>query len=192
MSFSKICITQGLLAQAATGQPDAGGYEVLWAVILLAVALVLLIVEVFVPSGGIVGLFAAVALVAGIVMMFRVNTTLGLISAIFVLIALPFVLGFVLKLWPHTPIGRRLVLANPVRPLNKLEDQSSSMAASDPQALVGQRGKAITDLHPVGTCLIQDQRRECLADGQIIRAGSTVQVISADGMQIKVRPDDQT
>jgi len=40
----------------------------------------------------------------------------------------------------------------------------------------------------VGTCLLREQREQCLAVGSMIEAGTRVRVVAADGMQIKVKP----
>ncbi len=159
--------------------------QALWAIVLLAVALLLVFAEVLVPSGGVLGFLAAICLIGGVVLMFRVDTTLGLVSAIIAVIALPFVLGFAMKIWPNTPIGRRLILQSTQRDANPDSD-----AAPDTDDLVGAAGISLTELRPVGTCLINGRRLDCLADAGVIEPDQPVRVISVDGMQIKVRVDD--
>ena len=158
--------------------------RVIAAVILIAVALIFFFAEVFVPSGGLLGLLAAAALIAGIVALFQVDTTAGMIGLILSLIAIPFLLAFALKIMPNTVIGRMLTLKNPPPPDDK-------QAASDNEALTGATGKAITDLRPVGTCLINGKRMDCIADGSMVEAGQSVRVVLVDGMQVKVRLDEQ-
>ena len=166
-----------------------------WAVALLGVALVLFFVEIFIPSGGLIGFAAAAALVAGIVMMFRVNTTLGLVSAIVALTWLPFFFALALKLWPNTPLARLLLLKNEPRPADAFDgvggEPHSLVAATGESRLLGLTGEAITDLRPVGLCLLEGQRVECLADAGLIRAGTPVRVVAVDGMHVKVRPQDE-
>jgi len=153
--------------------------QVIMAVILLAVALLLLFAEVLIPSGGLLGFLAAVALISGVVLMFRVDTTMGLAFALVAIIAVPFVIGFAMKILPNTPIGRLLILKSPKRDVKVRDD------------LVGTKGTAISDLHPVGICMINGQREECLADTGVIEAGAHVCVVFSDGMQIKVRVDEE-
>ena len=173
-----------LLAQAAPNQPAAGPNYAAWGVILLGIALALFFVEVIVPSGGIIGFLSACCMIAGIVMLFKFDTTLGLIGAILSLIAVPFLFAFAIKVWPNTPIARMLMLKNPPR------QDAQDDAGVPPDQLVGKQGKAMTDLRPVGTCLIDGQRKQCLAVTGLIRSGSAIRVVSADGMEIKVRADD--
>lgn len=160
-----------------------------WAVLLLAIALALLFAELFVPSGGVISFFAACSLILGIVMLFKVDTKLGLVGAIVVLLATPFLFAAAIKIWPNTPIARLLLLKNVSS--RGLQDQgvAGHDATEIAQAMVGQTGKALTDLRPVGTCLIGGQRTECLGDGSLILAGTPVRVISADGMHVKVKAE---
>ncbi len=181
------------LAQAATGQPPANSQNyAIWAVILLGVAVVLFFTEIIVPSGGVLGFCSTISLIAGIVLLFKINTTLGLIGAIIAMIALPFLFAFAIKVWPHTPIAQMLLLRSPPRPdVNAANDHASPI----PTDLVGRNGSALTDLHPVGTCLIDGQRVQCLAETCLIRSGTPVRVIAADGIAVKVRslkPDTES
>jgi len=186
-SFLTSFLAQSLapLAQVGTSPTPNDESYAIWAIILIGVAFVLFFLEVFVPSGGLIGFLSAVSLVAGIVMLFRINTTLGLISAIVSLIAVPFLFFFALKLWPNTPIAQLLLLKNASK--NQAETQEDPTHNESPDSLVGASGQAITDLHPVGTCLINGHRQQCLAQDGMISRNSRVRVVSADGMEIKVR-----
>lgn len=161
---------------------------IIWAIICLAVALVLFLIEIFIPSGGLIGLAAGAALITGIILLFQVNTTLGLIGAIVSLVALPFIIGFGLKVAPNTPLLRLMTLQTPgVRAADARSLERGDAAGEADAVLLGQEGVTVTDLRPVGTCMIAGRRRECLSDGGIIRAGTKVRVVLTDGMQIKVR-----
>jgi membrane-bound ClpP family serine protease len=160
----------------------------IWAAIFLGVALILFFVELFIPSGGLIGLGAAASLVTGIVLLFQVNTTLGLASALVAMVAVPFLFAIAIKIWPNTPIARMLQLKNPP-PLNELDGGlAGPSGAAGPR--LGDKGSALTDLRPVGTCLIGGQRTECLAETGVIRAGTPVVVVAVDGMQTKVRAEE--
>lgn len=164
-----------------------GNDYVIWAIVFLAVAAALFVIEVFVPSGGLLGFFAATSLVAGLVLLFKVDTTLGLLGALVTVISVPFFLAMAIRIWPNTPIARLLTLKNEPRP--GLGEHGVAGVSTDgaTNALQGQRGKSLTDLRPVGTCLINGQRVECLAETGMIRSGKTVEVIWVDGMTVKVK-----
>ncbi|MCC7204024.1 MAG: hypothetical protein IT441_03010 [Phycisphaeraceae bacterium] len=155
---------------------------VLWAVLCLAIAFILFFIEIFIPSGGLLGILSFSALVGGIALLFKVDTTVGLIGAIAALLAIPFLFAMAIKIWPNTPLFKYILLKTPSTP-----PPPAAGDAPDPVS-VGDRGRTLTALRPVGTCLINHQRLECLADGRIIEAGMDIEVVGVDGMQIKVQP----
>ncbi len=187
-----------MLAQAAGQAAPAGsaggdGAYLAWALALLAVALALFVVEMFVPSGGLIGLLSALSLIGGIVLMFWEDTAFGLVAVVVVLFALPFAVGLALKVMPSTPFIRALTLGDP----DPGEDDDAAGHADaglgvvgvgpHDHPLVGKTGKAVTNLRPVGVVVIEGRREECLAHGGMIESGQTVRVVSVDGMQIKVK-----
>jgi membrane-bound ClpP family serine protease len=202
----------GAATGSASAQPNPNQAAYLtWGLICLAVAVILFILEVFVPSAGIIALSASAALVAGIVLLFLNNSTLGIAAAIAALVALPFFFIGLLRLWPNTPIFRLLLLKNApgqtVVP-SEAPTRSGGFAGGSGGGTsgggqsggpgnpgnpgnpgVGQRGKAISDLRPVGTCLIDGKRVECLAEGGMIPVGAKVRVTSVQGMEVKVREE---
>ncbi len=170
-------------------QQPASNTLLIWAIVMIAVAVTLFIVEVFVPSGGIIAAVSALCLVIGIVMLFGVNTWVGLAASGASLIAIPFFVAFLLKIWPHTPIGRRLMLAEDEDEEDAALMRPNPSAKSNPVS-VGAVGQALTDMRPVGSCLFDGKRIECLSTRGVIPAGAKVEVIDAGGMEIKVRAVD--
>ncbi len=181
-----------LLAQVPPGQPTPGNNSelLIWAIVLLGMALAFFLAELFVPSGGLLGACAALCLIGGVVMLFRIDTTVGLIGAIVSLIAIPIAFMGSLYIWPSTPIGRALTLGANDEDENSAYDGQAPLSAPQhaPDVAVGTLGKTLTDLRPVGTCLFDGKRQECLAETGVIGKGTQVKVITADGMQLKVRP----
>ena len=176
-----------LLGQAASSPGGDDSQYVLWAILLLVGALVLFFMELFIPSGGLLGLCSAVSMIVGIVFLFKVDTTLGLVCAIISLASIPFLFAFALKLWPNTPLARLLILETPSPAGHEPVPLDPGPTPGD---LVGKSGQALTDLHPVGTCLIEGYRLDCLAEAGLIPSGSRVRVMSVTGKQIRVRAED--
>jgi membrane-bound ClpP family serine protease len=56
------------------------------------------------------------------------------------------------------------------------------------EELVGQRGRAITDLRPSGTALIGQERIDVVSESAWIEEGTEVEVVSAEGYRHVVRP----
>lgn len=185
-----------ILAQTTPAAATGDGSYLAWALALLTIAVALFFVEVFVPSGGLLAIASTVALISGITLMFWEDTTFGTVTLLVVLLALPFALAMMIRIMPSTPFFRMLTLGDP-RGDDAQDPDDEDAADADrgtPQPgplghpLVGKTGKAMTDLRPVGTVLLDGQREECLAQGGMIEAGTTVRVVAVDGLQIKVRP----
>lgn len=177
-------LMSALVLAQTTANPPSDQTLIVWSVLLLGAAMALFVIETFVPSGGIIGITAAVCLIAGIVLLFGVDTTYGLIASTVALLALPFLVAFTLKMWPHTPIGRALMLKD------QQDDSGEAEHRHPPAAVgpsVGDTGRAVTWLRPVGMCVINNRREECLAVGGTIEPNAQVRVVAVDGMHIKVK-----
>src|SRR5690349_3754798 len=82
----------------------------LWAALLLLLGMVLVLMEVFVPSAGILGFLSVTSILAGIGLAFyNGGLTIGFGFLFGTAIVLPIVLGLAFRWFPETPIGRRLL-----------------------------------------------------------------------------------
>jgi membrane-bound serine protease (ClpP class) len=160
--------------------------KLIWGLGLLGAAVLLLVLEVFVPSGGAI-LFTACAVgVAGVVCMWMADPLWGVLSLVFMVIAGPTVFFYGLSLWRHTPLGRKMIgeLTEEEVEKRRLEE----LHARDEQLkLVGVEGTAATDLRPVGVVLINGKRYDALAELGLIPAGTRVRVTVVESNQLKVR-----
>lgn len=159
----------------------------LWGFGLLAAAVLIFIVELFLPTGGILGVVAAVAAVAGCIAFWRVGVWWGAGSTLFVLTSAPLAFNFALKVMPHTPVGRALILGDEEDESQRraVESQRESEAA---RAIIGAVGTALTPLRPVGAAEIEGQRIEVLAEGGPIDAGAKIRITGIVDNQVRVRP----
>lgn len=162
--------------------------HLIWGAGLLAGSLLLLFVEVFIPSGGLIALLAGGAAIAGIWQLFLYDTVWGMIGIIGVLFMAPVVISFGLKVLPSTPIGRKLFFGDSSPDADERQREEATAERDSMHALVGMEGEAATDLHPVGVVRLDGQRYDALAEGAFVDAGTKVRVTVADGMQLKVRP----
>ena len=85
----------------------------MWPVTLLLVGIALICLEIFVPSAGLLGVLAAVAVVSSIVLAFSHSMVAGTLFLLVATIAVPIVVAIAIKSWPHTPIGRLLLIKRP-------------------------------------------------------------------------------
>jgi membrane-bound ClpP family serine protease len=163
----------------------------IWAIALLGAAILLMVLELFVPSGGVLGVLSAAATITGVVFMFIHDVTWGVITLGAVLVLGPMAIAFGLKVFPHTPVGKRLILGGNITEEDRIRQrQAEDARRAELLGLVGATGKAMTDLRPVGVVIIDGKRHDALAEGPWIGAGSTVRVSVVDGTQIKVRKAD--
>jgi len=157
-----------------------------WGVGLLALMFVLLLVELFLPTGGLLGTSALIAGLAGLVCLFRYDTAWGFSGLLATVILLPAFAGFAFRIWPSTPMGRRIIGA----PTEEALEESQLQELKEKErlaALVGREGMVITTLRPVGVVEIDGVRHDALAETMFVQSGSRVKVVYADGSQIKVR-----
>lgn len=156
----------------------------IWGLILLAAAFAVVVIDLFVPSAGILVAVALVLSIVGVVCLFRYDTVWGVIGSLLVIIGGPalFVVGF--KLMPHTPMGRKLILGAD----QDSEDAPPPNPSAGLQGLIGSEGTVLSDLRPVGTVRIGDRKFEAVSETTLIRAGSAVRVTGADGLNLRVRP----
>lgn len=187
-----------LLAQSASSAAVDPTYLV-WGIVLIAVAAALFVCEVLLPTGGLLGGLSAAAVIAGVVMIFQVNTTLGLISTIVTLLATPFLLMYALKVWPDTPFARWVILKDPEaadRDGPHADQRGSGggvREGSDAAGLhVGSRGRTLTDLRPVGVCVLDGQRLECFAHRGAMDRDTAVKVVRIEGGAVYVAPEQAT
>lgn len=162
--------------------------SLVWGLGFLALGLIVLVIDIFVPTFGVLALVSAGSAVTGVVLLFTYSATWGLVGTTLVLIGAPVVFFLGLQIMPNTPIGRRLVLGNP-RPDEEGEDAPPPAAPGDAlKDLIGSEGVVVTDLRPVGTIRLGEERMDALAETTVLKAGSKVKVVGVvDGRLLKVR-----
>jgi len=155
---------------------------------LIAASLLLIVVEVFVPSGGLIAITAGIAALVGVIsLLFRYDPWWGLMGLIALMVIGPAALGFALKVWPNTPLGRKMLLGDTTEDQLEAQRQQERSERDALQALVGAEGVAMTDLRPVGAVRIDGTRYDALAEVGVIAAGTKVRVTKVEFNQIKVR-----
>ena len=152
--------------------------------LLLLAGLGVMVLEVFVPSGGILGFASVAALLAGIVTAFvALGPLAGLVAVAVVLVAAPALLGLALKVFPETPLGRR-VMPPPPDAAELVPDADRRRRA---RALVGRTGRVGGDLVPWGRVEIEGDQFDAVSEGGPIDAGAAVEVVAAQGTAVVVR-----
>jgi len=157
-----------------------------WGLGLLAASLLLVVIEVFVPSGGIISFLAMGTAAAGVYCLFRVSPTWGIIGILCVIILGPAAFAFALRVWPSTPMGKKMM--GEKTPAQVEAERLAELKERERlTAMIGAEGVVLTDLRPVGVVQIGTQRMDALAESSFIRAGTKVRVTVVEPNQIKVR-----
>lgn len=158
-----------------------------WGVLLILVGLTLLVAELFLPSGGVLFFLAITAIVVGVVWIFTApeseggGVTAGLITVVALSILLPTAIALGVYWYPHTALGRRVMLAKP--------DSGKSLAeALELDKYRGSYGKTLTPHQPSGVTLIDGRRIDSISEGMYLDAGQVVKVVGVQGVQLVVRP----
>lgn len=159
----------------------------LWSILLLTIGLLLLMAEVFIPSGGLISVLAACALLAAVWCAWF--AWWGSSSHYFwiflgsMAVLLPAVVSGAFYVWPNTAIGRKAILEAPAP-----EELASFVELEQRLArLVGATGEAATSLNPAGIALVRGERLHCQSEGAVIDKGTPVRVISVKGHSVVVR-----
>jgi membrane-bound ClpP family serine protease len=157
-----------------------------YVIALLIAFYFLMVAEFFLPTGGVLGTGAVALLVAAVVIAFSHSMVAGISVVVFVLLTAPFVLFGMVRIWPHTAIGRRMLNLRPgeatVDPPKRTTSQGIPI-----EDLVGRIGTAKTDLLPSGLVVIEGERMDGVSTGMPIDAGTTLVVTSVDGGRVHVR-----
>jgi membrane-bound serine protease (ClpP class) len=149
-------------------------------VALFIVGAVLLAAEVFVP-GAILGIFAALALLAGVVLSFLDYGSQGGWIAIAAALALAgLTLWFEFKILPKTALGRRLFLKAEIA-------GTSQPPLAETGTVVGQDGVADTTLAPTGYVTVAGKRYEAYSRSGLIAKGETLRVVGLDNFRLIVQ-----
>ena len=152
--------------------------------VFVAAGLLLVLVEVFVPAGGIIGVAGLVAIIGSVSAAFSTHGTgAGAAVLLFAAIGTPVVIMFALKLFPNSIVGKWLILrtslGDPVPGESGDGDSGTSW--------VGQRGIALTDLRPTGTARIGERKFSVVSSGEYIERNSPLVVLKHEGSRVVVR-----
>lgn len=153
-----------------------------FAIFLYFACAVLIIAEVFVPSGGLISILALACVIGGVVIFFNHSLIAGWIGLIIAVAMIPSVLILAYKIFPKTRFGKNVTLEPPER------QQGDAVPDTDKlKNLLGAEGIVLTTLRPVGMCDFSGQRIECVAESGYVNKGNKVKVINIESTQLTVR-----
>jgi membrane-bound ClpP family serine protease len=160
----------------------------LWALLLLALGIGCLVLEMFIPSGGLLGVMAALCIVAAVVLAFVSGPAAGLGMTVFVTLLVPLILALAVKFWPETPLGRVILLRRPSGPDEVLPQTEPYRTI---QTMIGKRGIAKSRMLPSGVVLVEGKTYDAVSNGLPVEPGQNIRVVAIDTQRLVVRVDEE-
>ncbi|MCI0361621.1 MAG: NfeD family protein [Planctomycetaceae bacterium] len=157
-----------------------------FAILLLALGLIFLVLEFFIPSGGSLAVLCALSLLGAIIVGFMAGPWTGMSILLTEAVVVPAALAAAVKWWPDTPIGRMILIPRPASPDEVLPETENYRGLKD---LVGKRGTARGLMVPSGIVLIENRPYDAVSEGTTIEAGQNVLVVGVSTQRLVVRPD---
>lgn len=157
-----------------------------WSVVLLVLGLVAIGAEFFLPTNGLLGAIATLAIVGSLICAFWASRTTGVVVTLVVIVVVPMLFASAVRWWPHTPIGQMVLNTPPDSP-------DEVLPANDPRyelrSMVGMTAVAKTKMLPSGVVEVEGKTYDAVSDGLPVEAGQTVRIVGVDLNRLEVRPD---
>jgi membrane-bound serine protease (ClpP class) len=147
-------------------------------VVLQLLGLGVIVVEIFVPSFGLLAALAAGLLLYSLYLVFTtISVNMGLVFVGVDIFVIPVVLLLGFK-----------ALGASSWSLHKKLSRDDGVASQSPDlaAWVGKEGVAVTNLRPSGTVMIGDTRLDAVTDGDYVSSGTPVKVTLVSGNRMVV------
>lgn len=158
--------------------------DIAWAILLLILGCVFVVLEVFIPSGGIITILAAVAFIASILIASWEGPTTGPATgftfAAITVFAVPLLVAIAFKYWPRTRLGKAF--------LGELPREDEVLPEDPRRGLIGRVGVARSKMLPSGAVEIDGQMIDAITHGQAIEPGAYVVVVEVRANRVVVRP----
>ncbi len=153
--------------------------EYLLPVILQLVGIGVIIAEVILPSGGLLSLLAAGVLGYSLYIVFQeISTSAGIVFVAVDIVTIPILVVVGLKMLAQSPVTLKTKLSSK----DGVTSQDSEL-----ENYLDKEGKALVDLHPSGTALIEDKRVDVISRGEYIEKDSALVVVEVTANQVIVR-----
>lgn len=156
------------------------------AYILIGVGILLVVAELFLPTGFILVAVGVCAALVGVGLLFAHGSVeTALMTLLSLCVGGPILGGLLFYLWPYSPMGRRLIRA--------AEEDVTIAAMAGNAALEGLRGKvgrAVSPLRPSGVAVFDGRRIDVLTEGLMVEPGQWVKCVEVRANKVIVRPAD--
>jgi len=158
----------------------------LLAYLLIALGVVLVLAELFVPTGFILVVVGVCCALVGVGLMFVHGSMENALMALLSLcVGGPLLGGLVFYLWPYSPMGRKLIRTAE-------EDVTVAHMAGNAglEPLRGKTGRAVSPLRPSGVAVFAGRRIDVITEGLMVEPGQWVKCVEVRANKVIVRPAD--
>ncbi|MGL4595648.1 MAG: NfeD family protein [Thermoguttaceae bacterium] len=155
---------------------------ILWMLMFLSIAFLCAVLEVFIPSAGVLTALAFMALITSVVFAFLHDSYLGFTYFTFISSAIPFLFWGLTSLWSRTPIGRRILLDPKDDPALKPSETFLEM-----KSLIGHKGITRSSMFLCGLIEIEGKHYNAISESEPLEPNTPVIVVEVDGVQLLVR-----
>ncbi len=148
-------------------------------VLLQLAGVIIIIAEIFLPSGGLLSLMASGLFGYSLFIVFHdISAMAGTYFVLADLFMIPVLVVVGLKILARSPATLRETLSS-----------DSGVVSQSPELenFMGREGKSVTVLHPGGTAIIDGKRLDVVSRGEYIEKDSNLIVVEVTGNQIIVR-----
>lgn len=152
---------------------------------LLVLFFVLLVLEFFIPTAGMLGVAAAITAITSIVIGFTHSLYAGAAVTAIIAVATPIILVTMIRVWPNTFIGKMILNRRPGQEIEPVGRKTRDGQPLD--SLEGKTGIARTDMLPAGRIEIEGHKMNAVSMGTPIDKGSQIIVVKTSGGRIRVR-----
>jgi len=153
--------------------------SVVVAVLLLGLGLAFIVAEVLFPSLGLLSLLATACIVGALAVAFADSTSTGIRFLVAVAVLVPVVMLVGFKLFPKSPMGKRMVAPG-------LSFDARASTDERDVALLGREGAVESALRPTGIARIDGRRVDVVTRGELVEPPARVRVIEVTGNRIVV------
>ena len=158
--------------------------ELILPISLFILGLIAIIVELFVPAGGVIGFIGIGLVISSIISAYtRFGVIVGTVFLLLGIIFLPILFATAFKIFPHTFAGKIFILKD----FQKKEEGFSSHDEEKFITNLNKEGIALTSLRPIGLAMIDDKKYNVTTTGEFINKNEKIRVIKVEGNKIVVR-----
>ena len=147
-------------------------------IVLQVIGFFIIIVEIFIPTGGLLGIIVLSLFGYSLYNVFtEISSNVGMAFIVVDVICIPIVILFGFKMLAKSPVTLRKSLSSK----DGVVAQSAEI-----EHFIGKEGIAFTDLRPSGIAMIENHRLDVVTEGKYLNKDTKVVVVSVSGNQIIV------